>query len=129
MVRPLCALALSIPFAVLAPCALAQVQVDATASNLRYTLADLDPTDAQAPELRLGGTAGTQFLQGSLHAFHGQADAVDDYRVNLVRDDAGATSLENSWNGIGTVLAGFDPGARVQDWESSASVHVHRVLN
>jgi len=38
----------------LAAPAMAQVQAQLTASNLRYTLTDLDPRDGQAPEFRVG---------------------------------------------------------------------------
>jgi hypothetical protein len=127
MVRPLSALALSLPLAVFAPCALAQVNVTTTASNLHYTLADLNPADASAPAVRFGGTTANQFLQGSLQAFHGQVERVDDYNVNLVRDDAGATALDNTWSGGGTILSSFSPGGGVQAWESSTSVFMPRI--
>jgi hypothetical protein len=129
MVRPLSALALSLSLAALAPCAQAQVNITTTASNLHYTLADLNPADASAPAVRFGGVRDKQFLQASLEAFHGQSERQDDYRVNLVRDDAAATALENSWSGGGTVLSSFSPGGGVQEWESSTSTFTPRILN
>jgi hypothetical protein len=129
MVRPLSALALSLSVVALAPCALAQVNVTTTASNLHYTLADLNPADANAPAVRFGNLTANQFLQGSLQAFHGQFDRTDDYNVNLVRDDAGATELVNSWSGGGTILTSFSPGSGVQAWESSASTFMPRIQN
>jgi hypothetical protein len=129
MVRPLSALALSLSLAALAPCAQAQVNVTTTASNLHYTLADLNPADANAPAVRFGGLTANQFLQGSLQAFHGQFDRVDDYNVNLVRDDAGATQLDNSWSGGGAILSSFSPGGGLQAWESSTSVFMPRIQN
>jgi hypothetical protein len=129
MVRPLSVLALSLSLAALAPCAQAQVNVTTTASNLRYTLSDLNPADASAPEVRFRGTTANQFLQASLQAFHGQFDPEDDYKLNLVRDDAGATELDNSWSGGGTILSSFSPGGGVQEWESSTSTFMPRILN
>jgi hypothetical protein len=129
MVRPLSALALFLPLAVSAPGALAQVNVTTTASNLHYTLADLNPADASAPAVRFGALTANQFLQASLHAFHGQFDPVDDYNVNLVRDDAGATQLDNSWSGGGAILSSFSAGGGVQEWETSTSTFMPRILN
>jgi MYXO-CTERM domain-containing protein len=129
MVRPFSALALSLSLAALVPCAQAQVNVTTTASNFRYTLTSLNPADTSSPELRFGGQTASQFLQGSLEAFHGQADRQQDYWRNLVRDDAGATALENSWSGGGTVLSSFTPGSGLEDWESSTSTFMPRILN
>jgi hypothetical protein len=128
MVRSLSALAL-ISFAALVPCAQAQVNITTTASNLHYTLTDLAPADTASPAVSFGAVTANQFLQGSLEAFHGQADRQQDYWRNLVRDDAGAAELENSWSGGGTVLSSFNAGSGVQDWESSTSTLTPRILN
>lgn len=131
MIRPSSVLALSLllPLAVAASCAQAQVNITTTASNLHYTLTDLDPADGTAAAVRFGEVKANQFLQGSLDAFHGQTEKVQDYWANLVRGDAGATELENSWSGGGTVLSSFQAGSGVQDWANSTSTFTPRILN
>ncbi|MGJ7914778.1 PEP-CTERM sorting domain-containing protein [Massilia sp. LXY-6] len=121
MNRSLPALALLLPLITLVPSAQAQVSIVTGASNLRYTLSDLKPGDGVAPELRFGGSTASQFLQASLHAYHGLWERVDDYRVNLVDDSANATLLENRWGDGASVQARFDLGAGLRDWQGSAA--------
>jgi hypothetical protein len=125
MVRPLSALALSLSLAALAPGAQGQVSIATNASNLRYTVADLNPADGVAPEVRFGST-GNQFLQASLYAYHGLWERVDDYRLNLVDDSSNATSLDNRWGDGAGVQASFSQGAGMLDWQGSASTFLPR---
>lgn len=121
MARSSHALALLLPLVAFAPSAVAQVSIVTNASNVRYTVADLNPADGVAPEVRFGGSTASQFLQASLHAYHGLWETVDDYRVNLVDGSAGATWLDNRWNDGASVQARFVPGAGVRDWQGSAA--------
>lgn len=126
MIRPVPALALLLSMATFAPGAQAQVSIATSASHLHYTMADLNPADGVAPEVRFGGLSANQYLQASMNAYHGLWERVEDYNVNLVDNSATATLLKNTWDHGASVQATFSSGADIRNWQGSATVFAPR---
>lgn len=106
-----------------APATTAQTRIDTSFSNLRYTVADLLPSDGIAPQVQFGQTAPSPDMGGMVLIYPSEADGHD---VILYDSKTGVDARDFTfrWEDNVKISSTFDPGTGFEQYQGTLSLDV-----